>query len=120
MNDPNNTSAPVLTLIDIYQNAALKKDAYANFPLAFINDHVVRMSVMTEAYYWHYHPDSDETFLGVEGILLIELEDRTIELHAGQLFTIPKNTKHRTLPKGERSVNMTFESQNMQTVVSDN
>ncbi|WP_080055838.1 cupin domain-containing protein [Spirosoma aerolatum] len=92
---------------------------YANFPVAEVNDHVVRLSVMTEPYFWHYHPNSDETFMTVEGVLIIELETETIELLPGQLFTIPKNVAHRTRPKGERSVNITFEHSQIETVQVD-
>lgn len=107
---------PVLTLIDLHQRANETNNVYANLPIAFVNDHVVRMSVMTEPYYWHRHPNSDESFLVIEGSLFIDLDDATVELHPGQLFTIPKNINHRTRPNGARSVNLTFESQNMETV----
>jgi mannose-6-phosphate isomerase-like protein (cupin superfamily) len=74
---------------------------------------------MTEPFYWHYHPNSDETFLVLEGVLCIDLEDRTVELSPGQLITIPANTMHRTRPKHDRSVNVTFERENIQTVKAD-
>jgi mannose-6-phosphate isomerase-like protein (cupin superfamily) len=106
---------PVLTVIDIHQRTK-GTNTYANFPLAFVNDHVVRVGVMTEPFYWHLHPNSDECFLVIEGSLYIDLESTTIELFPGQLFTIPKNTKHRTKPNGSRSVNLTFESQDMETI----
>ena len=108
-------NTPVLTVIDIQQQIQ-GTNSYTNYPLAFVNDHVVRISVMTEPFYWHFHPNSDETFLVVEGSLFIDLETKTIELFPGQLFTIPKNTKHRTRPGGNRSVNLTFECQNLETV----
>ena len=40
---------------------------YENHVLANVNDHVVRISVMTHTYHWHLHPNSDETFLVIEG-----------------------------------------------------
>jgi len=89
---------------------------YTNLPLNTINDHIIRISVMTEPFYWHYHPNSDEVFLGVEGVVIIELENSSVELAPGQLFTVPKNVLHRTLPKDSRSVNLTFERQNIETV----
>ena len=35
---------------------------YDNHPIARVNDHVVRISVMTQPYPWHFHPNSDEHF----------------------------------------------------------
>lgn len=106
---------PSLTVIDIAQTAAIN-GTYTNIPVALVNDHVVRMSVMTEPYFWHFHPDSDESFQVIEGSVFIDLEDSTIELLPNQLFTIPKNVKHRTRPNGSRSVNLTFENAGMTTV----
>ncbi|MGZ3871309.1 MAG: cupin domain-containing protein [Mucilaginibacter sp.] len=66
------------------------------------------------------HPDSDESFLVIEGSVLIDLEDRTVELYPNQVFTIPKNVIHRTRPGGDRSVNLTFESSDLTTVRIEN
>lgn len=92
-------------------------DRYQNIPLSLVNDHVVRLSVMTEPYVWHFHPNSDEVFLVVEGVVCIDLEERTVELAPGQLFTVPANVRHRTRPQGSRSVNLTFELAGMETIL---
>ncbi|MBB6271888.1 mannose-6-phosphate isomerase-like protein (cupin superfamily) [Pedobacter cryoconitis] len=105
-----------LTQIDLHQISEAVKENYTNLPLNMVNDHVIRMGIMTAPFYWHYHPNSDESFLVLEGVLLIEMEDRIIELSPGQLFTIPTNVLHRTRPQGQRSVNLTFELENMQTI----
>jgi mannose-6-phosphate isomerase-like protein (cupin superfamily) len=109
------TNPEPLTIINLATEMTTEA-AYKNIPVSFINDHVIRASVMTEDFYWHYHPNSDETFLVTEGCLLIDLEDKTVELQVGELFSIPKNVIHRTRPKGSRSVNITFELADMETV----
>ncbi|UOQ68775.1 cupin domain-containing protein [Hymenobacter volaticus] len=108
---------PPLTLVDVRQET-LGIDAYHNVPLSLVNDHVVRLSIMTEPYSWHYHPNSDEVFLCIEGIVCIDLEERTVEVSPGQLFAIPATVRHRTRPKGPRSVNLTFERAEMETIFS--
>jgi len=105
-----------LTVIDIKSEADIKTSDYLNLLLCSINDHVIRMSIMTEPFYWHLHPNSDETFWVIEGSIYIDLETHTVELLPGQLLTIPMNVKHRTRPKGERSVNLTFEHNAIETV----
>jgi len=92
------------------------QQAYDNHPVAEVNDHVVRISVMTEAYHWHHHPDSDETFLCVEGELVMEFEDGTCVLKPGQLLTVPRGVRHRTRPNGARSVNLTVEARDATSV----
>ena len=74
-------------IIDFAAIAAGNTEIYKNVPLTLLNDHIIRLSIMTEPFYWHNHPNSDETFLGIEGTLLIELDDETIELSPGQLLT---------------------------------
>ena len=88
---------------------------YHNRRVALVNDHEVRMSVMTEGFPWHCHPDSDEGFLVIDGQLVIELQDREIVLDKGDFFTVPKGVVHRTRPQGKRSVNLTFEKENAVT-----
>jgi mannose-6-phosphate isomerase-like protein (cupin superfamily) len=83
--------------------------SYNNHRIAEINDHEIRISIMTEPFYWHCHPDSDESFLAVEGGLFIDFEDRTVELLPGHMITVKRGVPHRTRPIGERSVNLTFE-----------
>lgn len=107
-----------LNIADLYKIAESVEGKYNNMIIGTTNDHVVRLSIMTEPFYWHRHPDSDETFLVLEGILIIDLRDRSLELSKGQLFTVPENVEHRTRPSGARSVNITFEAANIQTVKS--
>ena len=91
--------------------------SYDNHPIAIVNDHVVRISVMTQPCQWHLHPNSDETFLVIEGRLTVEFEDGTLELGPGQMVTVPRGLRHRTYPVGDRSVNLTFEAAGTETVV---
>jgi mannose-6-phosphate isomerase-like protein (cupin superfamily) len=84
-------------------------DSYNNRPSAKVNDHEVRISIMTEPYHWHCHPDSDESFLALEGGLFIDFDDQTVELLPGHMITVKRGVRHRTRPVGKRSVNLTFE-----------
>jgi hypothetical protein len=45
--------------INLIETAAAVAKPYASLTLAQVNDHVVRMSLMTESFYWHRHPNSD-------------------------------------------------------------
>lgn len=88
---------------------SVTSETYNNHPIAKVNDHEIRISTMTEAYHWHCHPDSDETFLALEGGIFIDFDDRTVELLPGHMITVNRGVRHRTRPVGKRSVNLTFE-----------
>ncbi len=94
-------------------------DPYRNISLATVNDHEIRMSVMTSQFRWHRHPDSDETFYGVDGELIIEFPDHEVVVRPGQFVTVPAGTLHRTRPAGQRSVNLTFERVGAQTIFEE-
>lgn len=109
---------PTFEIVDLELESATEK-GYDNHPVAQVNDHVVRISVMTQGYPWHCHPDSDETFLVLEGALVVELDDRDVELHPGKMFTVHRGIRHRTRPLGSRSVNLTFERDSAKTQLLD-
>src|SRR5690242_14812371 len=90
--------------------------AYHNRRIAAVNGHEIRMSVMTHAFPWHHHPQSDETFYCLDGQLIVEFADGEVALDPGELLTVPAGVRHRTRPGGERSVNLTFEKRDSETV----
>jgi mannose-6-phosphate isomerase-like protein (cupin superfamily) len=67
-----------------------------NQTLCKVNESVVRLGVVQGEYHWHHHEQDDEFFYVVEGQLLIDLEDRTIELSPRQACVVPKGVLHRT------------------------
>ena len=67
-----------------------------NQTLCQVNGSVVRLGVVQGEYHWHKHDDDDEFFYVVEGRLLIDLEERTIELAPRQGCVVPKGKRHRT------------------------
>ena len=56
--------------IDIRTKTDAVQSGYHNEVVTAVNDHVIRVSVMTAAYPWHLHPNSDETFIVTEGTLI--------------------------------------------------
>ena len=67
-----------------------------NQTLCQVNESVVRLGVVEGEYHWHKHDEDDEFFYVVEGQLLIDLEDRTVELGPRHGFVVPKGLVHRT------------------------
>ena len=84
-----------LERIDIPSIVAACTEQWFNQTLTQVNDSVVRIGIVEGEFHWHKHDDDDEFFYVVEGELLIDLEDRTIELGPNQGVTIPKGMMHR-------------------------
>ncbi|MFI5221336.1 MAG: cupin domain-containing protein [Bacteroidia bacterium] len=84
-----------LQLIDIPKIVEECKDKWFNQTLTKVNDSVVRIGIVEGEYHWHKHDKDDEFFFVLQGQLLIDLEDRTIELNPNQGVTISKGIMHR-------------------------
>ncbi|RFU44627.1 cupin domain-containing protein [Paraburkholderia sp. DHOC27] len=102
--------------IDFHAIADAVPHGYMNQVLSTANDHDIHISVMDAPYFWHLHPDSDETFITLEGILIIDFHEGPVELRPGQMLTVPAGMPHRTRPAGARTVNLTVERRDATTV----
>ncbi len=85
-----------LETIDVKALAEACTYKWYNETLCAVNDSVVRVGVIEGEYHWHQHEVEDEFFYVVEGRLLIDIEDKTVELTPQQGFVVPKKTRHRT------------------------
>lgn len=110
-------SQPVLRLlmsiakIDIRHETSSVTDDWKNWVLANVNDHVVRISVMTRDFHWHRHSNSDEVLMPLEGSLIVDFEDQSMTIEVGQFVRVPQNVLHRTRPAEKRVVTLSFEHQ---------
>jgi len=100
---------PPLEVIDEKALADGCEFEWYNQTLCKVNEAVVRMAVVRGEYHWHKHDADDEFFYVVEGRLLIDLEDRTVELAPRQGFVVPKGVVHRTRAP-ERTVMLMVEN----------
>ncbi len=90
-----NVKFPHLQIIDIPLMVQECRDKWFNQTLTKVNDSVVRVGIVEGEYHWHKHDNDDEFFFVLEGKLLIDLEDNTLELNPGQGVTITKGILHR-------------------------
>ena len=81
--------------MDINKMVEECKDKWFNQTLTKVNDSVVRLGIVEGEYHWHKHDNDDEFFFVLEGQLLIDLEDKTIELNPNEGVTITKGVMHR-------------------------
>jgi mannose-6-phosphate isomerase-like protein (cupin superfamily) len=68
---------------------------YAVGVIAKMNDYEFKIVKFKGDFIWHSHPDTDETFIIIEGTLVMNFHDRKVEVHAGELIVIPKGVEHK-------------------------
>jgi ethanolamine utilization protein EutQ (cupin superfamily) len=84
-----------LEIIDVPGLVDACQDQWYNQTLCQVDESVVRLGVVHGEYHWHKHENEDEFFYVVSGQLLIDLEDRCLDLTAGKGVVIPKGVMHR-------------------------
>ena len=98
-----------ITKVDLQREASTVTQDWKNWVLAGVNDHVVRISVMSRDFHWHRHSNSDEVLMPLEGSLIVDFEDQSMTVDVGQFVRVPQNVLHRTRPAGARVVTLSFE-----------
>ena len=72
--------------------------------VAEMNDYQFKLVRLEGEFVWHDHQDTDETFIVLEGKLLVDFQAGTVELEAGQMLVVPKGVPHRPRASAEAKV----------------
>jgi mannose-6-phosphate isomerase-like protein (cupin superfamily) len=76
------------------QLGAQLKEHWSPQVIAAFDEHYVKVAKIHGAFGWHSHADEDELFLIVRGSMRIELDSGTVTLNQGELYVVPKGTRH--------------------------
>ena len=69
--------------------------------VAEVDDAYVKVARVHGTLAWHSHEHEDELFFVLNGRLVIELEDRRVELGEGEMFVVPKGVRHNPIAEEE-------------------
>ncbi len=69
--------------------------------IAEVDDSYVKVAKVHGKLAWHSHDDEDEMFFVLKGRLRIEMESGAIELNEGDLYVVPKGTRHNPVAEEE-------------------
>jgi mannose-6-phosphate isomerase-like protein (cupin superfamily) len=75
--------------------AKLPAGDYAVGLIAKMNDYDFKIVKFKGEFVWHSHPETDETFIIIEGTLVMNFRDRKVEVSAGEMIVIPKGVEHK-------------------------
>ena len=98
-----------LEVIDAGRLGAECLEEWWNRSLVQVNDCVLRLGVLHGEFHWHRHESEDEFFFVLDGKLLVDVGERTVELTRHQGFMVPRGVSHRTRAP-ERTVVMMIEA----------
>jgi mannose-6-phosphate isomerase-like protein (cupin superfamily) len=69
--------------------------------IAEMNDYQFKIVKLQGDFIWHSHPETDETFIVIEGELRIDFRDGAVRISAGEMLVVPKGTEHKPCAESE-------------------
>ena len=76
-------------------------DLWSPRVIAEMNDYQFKLAKVKGEFVWHSHKETDETFIVLDGELLIEFRDEKIKLNKGELYIVPKGIEHKPYAENE-------------------
>jgi len=90
--------------VSLSQALAAFSDVYSPRIVGRVNDYDIRIAHVQGEHIWHVHEQTDEFFLVLDGQFDVALREddreRTVTLHAGEIFVVPKGTEHKPSSPG--------------------
>jgi mannose-6-phosphate isomerase-like protein (cupin superfamily) len=68
---------------------------YAVRLVAKMNNYDLKIVKFKGDFVWHSHPETDETFIVMEGTLVMNFRDHKVEVGGGEMIVIPKGVEHK-------------------------
>jgi mannose-6-phosphate isomerase-like protein (cupin superfamily) len=87
--------------INLQQKFSLFQEQWQPKVIAQMNDYQFKLARLEGEFMWHDHPETDETFIVLEGTLRIDFEGGAVRLSAGEMYVVPKGVRHRPCAEGE-------------------
>ena len=69
--------------------------------IAQMNDYHFKLAKVQGEFIWHDHPETDETFLAIQGKLDIVFRDGKVSLRAGEMCVVPRGVEHKPVAEEE-------------------
>jgi len=86
-------SVPVINFEEKFSKI---QDLHSYKVIARMNDYYFKLVRVKRDFVWHKHAETDEVFVVFEGKLRIDLRDKILFLHKGDMAVIPKGAEHKT------------------------
>lgn len=87
--------------INLNEKLAKFNEHWSPRVVAEMNDYQFKLVKVEGEFVWHSHPDTDETFIVLEGSLKIEFRDGSVTLNTGELFVVPRGKEHKPVAEQE-------------------
>jgi len=84
------------------------KEKYSQFKkhwspriIAEMNNYQFKLAKIKGEFIWHKHTQTDETFIVIEGEMLLKFRDNEVKLSKGEMYVVPKGVEHKPCAETE-------------------
>ncbi|EAQ78974.1 cupin domain-containing protein [Blastopirellula marina] len=63
--------------------------------IAPYEDYQFKLAKLKGEFVWHSHPESDEAFLVLDGVLRLDFRDGSVSVGQGEMLVVPKGVEHK-------------------------
>jgi len=93
-----------IEVINFEEKFAKFSERFSPKIIAQMNDYHFKLTRTFGDFVWHKHPETDETFIVIDGKLQIDLRDKSLHLKPGDMVVIPKGVEHKPYANEECKV----------------
>jgi mannose-6-phosphate isomerase-like protein (cupin superfamily) len=83
------------------QIAASLTELWSPRVIAEVDDSYIKVAKVQGTFGWHAHADEDELFMILKGHLRIDMEAGVVDLGEGDVYVVPKGTRHNPIAEEE-------------------
>ncbi|QXI30762.1 cupin domain-containing protein [Pseudomonas vanderleydeniana] len=103
---PHSQPEPSRQAVNLAHKASLIDQQWSPRVVAEMNDYQFKVVRIEGEFIWHSHPETDEAFIVLEGVLRIDLPEGSVFVGPGELYVVPRGVQHRTAADGEARLMM--------------
>ena len=69
--------------------------------IAEMNDYQFKLARIKGEFIWHDHKHTDETFIVIEGEMILKFRNYEVKLSKGEMYVVPKGVEHKPCAENE-------------------
>jgi mannose-6-phosphate isomerase-like protein (cupin superfamily) len=94
----------MLDVVNLAHKLTLFSEQWAPKVVAHYNGHELTVAKLEGEFPWHWHAETDDLCLVLDGRVRVETERGNVELGPGELYVVPRGVLHRSVAEREAHV----------------
>ena len=69
--------------------------------IAKMDDYEIKIAKIQGSFVWHSHPETDETFIVIQGKMQIHFREGVVNICEGEMLVVPRGVEHKPIAQEE-------------------